>query len=46
VRIAEDGRTLEVPVPEELRDDFDVGAEVTLATGGKRLVALEPATAR
>ena len=36
----EDGVTLEVPVPEELRAGFDVGAEVRLDAEEDRLVAL------
>jgi hypothetical protein len=42
----DDGRALEVPVPERLRDRFDVGAEVLLDPTADRMVAVEPVRAR
>ena len=34
----DDGRTVEATVPEALREDFDVGAEVRLDPAGDRIV--------
>ena len=40
------GQAVEVPVPERLRDRFDVGAEVLLDPTADRMVAVEPVRAR
>lgn len=41
-----DGTTLEAPVPEPLRQGFDVGAEARLDDDDGRIVGWSPADAR